>query len=545
MGIIRKHWPLVAAITILWLAVAALFAISVKQNEGHIVYTLDDPYIHMAIAKNLAQYGVWGVTRYEFTPSSSSPLWGLILFFIYLIFGANEVSPLILNITFATLIVFSVYWILRRCRRSYIFLILLGIIFFTPLPPLIFTGHEHILHALITILFVYLSAKVLSEEYPVSSASRYALVVLTPLLASVRYEGLFLVFVACILFASRKQWLYSFLLGALAIVPVGVYGIISINHGWFWLPTPVFIKGYVPELTSLQGIMAFFSKGYVQLLLNYHILFLIIAALVLYALCFNKEKGAREKNQVCITLFVATAFLHMQFARTGWFYRYEAYLVAAGLFVIASALLKRFEVAQRISINKSSIPKYAAITILAILFMRPLSDRGIAALINTPQATKNIYEQQYQMGLFLREFYKGAPVVANDAGAINYLADIKYFDVWGFNNLGVAKMIRKGYYGRKEIYDAIASSGAKIAVVYDRWFEMGIESSSVHFYKLDTVPQWAKVGEWKILNNKVCGADVVSFYAVDLFERDNLIANLKKFAPRLPASVKQSGEYTE
>ncbi len=49
-----RHWPVLAAIIILWCTVLLLLILSVRQNQGHLVYALDDPYIHMAIAKNFA-----------------------------------------------------------------------------------------------------------------------------------------------------------------------------------------------------------------------------------------------------------------------------------------------------------------------------------------------------------------------------------------------------------------------------------------------------------------------------------------------------------
>jgi len=100
-----RHWPVLAAIIILWCTVLLLLILSVRQNQGHLVYALDDPYIHMAIAKNFAQHGVWGVTRYEFSSSSSSLLWTVLLSAIYLIFGTNEIAPLVLNVIVATLVV--------------------------------------------------------------------------------------------------------------------------------------------------------------------------------------------------------------------------------------------------------------------------------------------------------------------------------------------------------------------------------------------------------------------------------------------------------
>lgn len=64
---LKDHWPLIASIIIFLAIVSALLVLSIEKNEGHIVYALDDPYIHMAMAKNFAEHGVWGVTKYGFT----------------------------------------------------------------------------------------------------------------------------------------------------------------------------------------------------------------------------------------------------------------------------------------------------------------------------------------------------------------------------------------------------------------------------------------------------------------------------------------------
>jgi len=111
-----RYWPVLAATIILWCTVLLLLILSVRQNQGHLVYALDDGYIHMAMAKNFAQDGVWGVTRYEFSSSSSSLLWTLLLSAIYLIFGTNESAPLVLNVIFATLLVISTHKLLDSWR---------------------------------------------------------------------------------------------------------------------------------------------------------------------------------------------------------------------------------------------------------------------------------------------------------------------------------------------------------------------------------------------------------------------------------------------
>jgi len=172
----------------------------------------------------------------------------------------NEVSPLILNIIFATFTVLSINWILKNYRSVfppfYIFLTLLGVIFFTPLPALIFIGMEHTLHVLVTILFVYFSAVLLSKESrgPFGFDS-VTVLILGLLLPFIRYEGLFIVLVVCSLFILRKRWLYSFSLGVLAIIPVFIYGIISVLKGWFLVPTSILLKtGLVQKLINCKEI---------------------------------------------------------------------------------------------------------------------------------------------------------------------------------------------------------------------------------------------------------------------------------------------------
>jgi 4-amino-4-deoxy-L-arabinose transferase-like glycosyltransferase len=493
----------------------------------------------MAMAKNFAQHGVWGMYKYEFTSSSSSPLWALLLSLNYLLFGPNEVSPFVLNLIFATLLIFGIYLLLRKSTSRSVFtlIVLLSMIFFIPLAPIVFCGQEHTMHALLTILFVYLSAKILSNEKSNFKDKDYVvLLMLAPLLTFTRYEGMFLVFVVCILFILRRRVLQCLCLGGMGALSIVIYGMISISKGWYFLPNPVLLKGNMPDFFSLKGVIKLLGySSFHQIISNQHILFLVIVALVVFIFQYTRQEGIWKDVKIMIFIFVATTILHMQFADTGWFYRYEAYLVALGIFVIAIGMHEYLPEKFSFKIHRSLIPKYIAIALLIFLVIFPLADRGLWSLVKTPQATTNIYEQQYQMGLFLKEFYQDEVVAANDIGAINYLADIKCIDLWGLANLEVANLKREGNYNTTQIYELAKQKNVKIAIVYDHWFEGygGIPS------------KWIKVGEWKISNNVVCGGETVSFYAVDPPEADNLIKNLSAFSSSLPKNVVQSGEYTK
>ncbi len=74
---------------------------------GQLTYPLDDTYITMAMARNLAFHGVWGITRSAFAPSSSCPGFLLILAAVYRLTGPTVWAPLILSLAFGLLAIFA------------------------------------------------------------------------------------------------------------------------------------------------------------------------------------------------------------------------------------------------------------------------------------------------------------------------------------------------------------------------------------------------------------------------------------------------------
>jgi len=69
---VREHGDVLVAAIILGAIVVVLLVATLPETGGEMVYAFDDAYIHLAIAKNLVRHGVWGVTRYAFSSSSSS-----------------------------------------------------------------------------------------------------------------------------------------------------------------------------------------------------------------------------------------------------------------------------------------------------------------------------------------------------------------------------------------------------------------------------------------------------------------------------------------
>lgn len=536
---IAKNWPLVAAILLFWLIITLLLSQSIKQNEGHFVYLLDDSYIHMAIAKNFALHGVWGITRYEFSSTSSSPLWTLLLTGIYLIFGVNEITPFILNLLFTTLILVVTHIMLckRQLQPEFIFLTLLGMIFIIPLPSMVFTGLEHSLHILITILFTTSAAQLIAEKKnTLKDKLSLWLFFLTPFVTFVRYEGMALILVVAILLTFRHRIYHAFLFMLLGFAPIALFGFISVAQGWFWLPNSVLLKGHIHDLSSLKGLVNFLGyRGYRQIVTIPGIMLIFLTNLMLY-FTRHKEKKSWEFTQILLVSSLLITFLHLHFAAGDMqFNRYVGYLLGLGLLAFALALAEHLPKGQITLGNlKNSVVKHSTLAIFPLFFLPFVIIQNTQRMLDIPRGTTNIYEQHYQEALFLKTFYPGVIVAANDIGAINFLTDIHCIDLVGLGTLETAKKILKNEYQGEAILSA--TKNAKIAIIYDSWLEP---------FGKDYQAVWHKAGSWIIPKNVIAGGNQVSFYAIDPAAEATLIQNLKAFAKKLPAEVTQTGKYVE
>ena len=231
------------------------------------------------------------------------------------------------------------------------------------------------------------------------------------------------------------------------------------------------------------------------------------------------------RSGIVAVVFLGVALLHLKYAKVGWFYRYEAYLVCLG--VVAFVLLLQ-EIFLRQGFSWQSLAprfgpawaKCAALAIPLAFLSEPLVERGIQSYKDTAIAPLNNYQQQYQMGLFLHEYYEGAGVAANDIGAINFLANIRCLDLMGLTDVEVARLWRTFKCDTAQIRRIAREKKVEIAIVYDSFF--------VQSYALP--PEWIKVGQWTISNNVICSGNTVTFYAVDRAKAVHCAATSRNFS---------------
>lgn len=564
---IRERWPGLAAILILWGAVATVTLESLRMNQGHLIYALDDSYILVAMARNFARHGVWGMTPFGFTASSSAPLWTFLVAALYWVFGVHTATPLILNLVFATLLVLAINWILLsldpELPRFYVLLVLLSVLFFSPVLNLIFIGLEHTLHTLLTLLLVFCAANILADEAPPARKARLTLIALAVGVGAVRYEGLFAVAVVAALLLFRRRAGLAVELAACSLVAPFLMGAISVGHGWFWLPNSVVLKGNLP-MGEASPVAAFLARAVENTLYSgMRVVRLegVALLLMLWRYAHGRKSGVRSPKSgiespeftfktrhsasvqmYMMGVFVVTATLHLMLAGTGWFLRYEAYLMALGLTVVAVPIwdfLSSLWAPGRVQLrNAAGLAATAVLLFSGNLFWQA----GYNAVWMILPALHDTYRWHYQMGTFVQRYYSGTSLVVNDIGAVDFLADIHLTDPHGLadRDIARARLRRQGHLTPEVLEEVARSRGARVALVDYNWVE---------FYDGNFRPvipgNWLLAGVWKFHNRVVLAPPALSFYALDAAAQKQLIENLRKYSPNLPPDVEQSGPYTQ
>ena len=260
-------------------------------------------------------------------------------------------------------------------------------------------------------------------------------------------------------------------------------------------------------------------------------LVLLASMLVIYIAASDRGRGGMESRQVMGAIIFLTGIAHLEFVGAGPMFRYDSYWCVLAILYMGlqlPALLPHDQ--SLLSLATWSVPKNMAVGALCLLLIFPQAIKGGRLLWFLPQCTTDIFEQQYQMGLFVHRYYQNSTVALNDIGAVNYLADIHCLDLWGLANAEVAAAKRKHTYQVSDIDRLSQQTGTRVAIIYDAWFNGGLPR------------EWIRVGRWTIPNNVNVGEDTVSFYAVNRAEAQYLSQSLGDFSSQLPPEVIQRGQ---
>jgi len=520
----RQVWrsPLLLPLALFLVSLGTALRIALRWTDGRLIYALDDAYIHMAVAKTLASHGIWGCTPFHFSSSSSSLLWTFGLGVAYRAFQVHDWTPLVLNVGFAigTLVVaevslarFGAPPVLRASA-------LLGIVVAFPLAGMALMGMEHILHLLLTIGFAAVAVEALtrpSESPRVERRRTVALCILGALLGASRYEGFFLIGLACLAFLVRRQLLRAVSTGVAALLPVAAFGAISAANGSYFLPNPLMVKAVGETASTFSALLKPFGSEDLAFFQNNRAMPILAVLGILGALAHWRARRSVWRPPVLLPLLLAGMILlhgHFVFSPLYWAYRYDAYLVGFGIFVAAVVLVEM--PAPR------ALPRGALPALLVASLVPVVADVREGLVPDAEiEGMRGTYLEQYQTAQFIRRYYPGATVIVNDLGAVTYYTQARILDLVGLGDLEPLAIMRHAAYTSREVTAWTAPYRPSIAIVSLGW---GVVGPLIP-------PEWVRVAVVEVPPHR----HRVGFYAVDRKECWTLRASVAQhFEPLGP-----------
>jgi hypothetical protein len=488
---------------------AVTFVAVCTRTGWHFVYTLDDPYIHLALAENIAR-GVYGINLQEASAPSSSILWPLLL-----ALGARtgwlEYWPLGINLVCGTLATELIARFLRTLfsprslgQRWTVSLAALLVAVCVNLVGLVFSGMEHCLQLLLVTLALH---GLLLEAR--DGRLRLSCTVALALAPLVRYESFVLSGPLLVYLALRGHRRAAGVGLALSLGTVGAFSLFLVAQRLGPLPNSVLAKAQLMHGSLLDRLSHAVLRSWEDPRVVLFWLLVVVLAVCAVAL--------RPAAQRLLALAFAGATLgHLFIGNFGWFSRYELYMWCADS--LALIWLCAEPVASLGRMRATRIALLAAVGGLL------LSGPYVATQLKTAAAARNIFEQQYQLHRFVTELYP-KPVAVNDLGWVSFGNDAYVLDLVGLGS-------------REALL-------ANLNEPDSRWkqrlaLKHNVDLAMVYELEPDSTPDaWTRLGTLHLAGPLVtCADDEVVFFATRVEAVAELRGLLAKFARGLPSGVK-------
>lgn len=503
----------------LLLVVLAEIATSMFLNGNHLVYTLDDPYIHLALAKNIHS-GTYGINAGEFSAPSSSILWPFIFALVPSSMPGWDLLPLFFNLlaVFVTGSIFLRIWSVDRSDTP-VQLFLFGILVAVAINAagLVMAGMEHGVQVAATAVGVWgLVEFERTDRFPRIASLALAVGSL------IRYENFAITLCACTYLAIMGRWKTALVTFLPPVIIAMAFSFWLVAHGYKALPNSVLAHS---DFSSVIGRL---HKGAALSAC------LTIALNIWYNLCnpkawtlllismpvFIRSLFPRSESERRLSLFaLGCVVLHLIGGHFGWYARYEIYIFSVVL-ILSTSFYSRF-IREALNINKGSNGvQYVRVASLLVLVLLLFYDY-VGVLITVPVASNDIYLQQYQMARFVRDFWR-SPVGVNDLGMVALRSNSYVLDFAG-----------------------LASQEALFALSEEprdhQWMEKLAKSHNVNLVMIYTIDfpdipkNWTLVGRLRLNVPLITPAnDVVDFYIRDPSLINTLKGELQTFSRSLP-----------
>lgn len=455
-------------------------AACIVMGEGRFFYPLDDTYIHLSVAETILRGG-YGVNFPEHSSPSSSILYPWLLA-LSLTLGLGDYGPLVIGVVTAALTVRMVAWfwwdisVQQGSSRSVgVALVAVPLLVFCGnFVGLSLTGMEHSLHVLCSVLIV-IGLTRLQRGTPVPAILIIGLIC-APL---IRFEGaaLTLFGILALLWQGKRM-------AALAVVTTlgavgAAYGMYMQSIGLSLLPSSVLSKSQVSAAmfdSDTPGAISAILSGLKQSFeTQWGPIFIAAILLATGALVRDAKHGNRQGVLVAGAV-VSTLAAHVLFGRYGWLSRYEVYAVVVMVLGVPYLFSKQFK--QATAYN--ALRGYVLLGVWAAISLG-----YIVTTLITPNASKNVYVQQYQLHRFTTELFD-FPVAVNDLGWTSYRNDTYVLDLWGLGSETARRLIRRAGMTPEAIAALSDAKNIKYALLYESWFNYNVPSAWCRIGVLET-----------------------------------------------------------
>ncbi|SEW28077.1 hypothetical protein SAMN05444851_2673 [Aliiroseovarius sediminilitoris] len=479
-------------------AVFLLVQATAYDLVGAFEYPLDDVYIHLAVAEQIAAGG-YGVNPGEYTSAASSPIYPFLLV-PFVGTAIHAYVPLVWNVV--ALIACAVLWgrIVQNAVQDWRVALALAI-----LGPLAFNlagiaqvGMEHTLHVLAGLAVLRGLQQQLDDD-----RLHWLLVagmVLGPL---VRFEGLAITGGAALALVMMGRWKTGLSLFAVALALVAGFMAFLTSLGLEPLPNSVMAKLAGGGQDSRFSLLDLPMKLATQLLLSDKAIVMLFAVVIATVAIPRVDRKARAI--LAGAVFAGTG--HLLLGQFGWFNRYELYALS---FVFGMVMLGLFQAENMKSARALLIVGFAY---LALSY-------GVWLVQNGKYGALGIYSQQRNMSTFVKEVYQ-KPVAVNDLGYVAWNNPNYVLDLWGLASYrALSTRLDNPYDGWAD--EIVKDAGVELAIIYDHWIDDGIGDD------------WVKVGTLVYTGARAfLGGQIVSFYATTPAAAPELRKQIADFAPRV------------
>jgi hypothetical protein len=520
-------------------ATLVVLAIGLRRTDGRLVYVLDDPAIHLSVARALAEHGTWGVVPGQFESASSSPTWTVLLAgWLRVVPGPDSIGPLVLNVA-ASLAVVAVLASVQRVLRPGIgrpldvlaTVALVIVVLF--LPGLTFVGMEHPLHiALVLATVVSFHRRQVGWSVRGRPWLPYVLLVAATL---TRFETAFLaVGIATALLVTGSgpglwppraaRWARPSAVLAVTGATIAAFGGVNVAMGQGLLPNSVLAKGaprsFGPPL--VQAALARIADDP------------LVAVLTATALGALVLLGARRPAWgFPAVVLVVTVPLHLLFAQFGWYERYQAYLIALGVYVVLG-LLADLRSPDQVGVSVIGPPADGAsqpwtrwwVVPTLVCLLVAFSGNKPSAVVHAAAAMDETYDQRYQVARFLDRYYDGEPVATGELGYVSLFHEGPVTDIFGLGDREVLLEWERVHHEVPEASywrDLMVRRDVDVVVVYPSTFGSQVPR------------EWIGVGRLDIGREELTSPDrTMTFYATVPEAVDYLQESLGEFSDDLP-----------